>query len=355
MIFPRKIEKSKENIIIKEIGKIMSEGINFNPRNGQQARLLNTQMQPAKAAIVPDVLQNVQQAAIKQTNEFITQSAKSLYQFFANFQSAQMKGNEMSMILKDFLNMQKDIETFLATMSNNTTAQQLTKADIAKLLMSTQMDLSKLTAFMQQNGKEALSKLFTMTANFSQSGAVARSSQMSEIIAILNACTPNSETSQTQVLKNMMLLYLPWLPLGEQNFTIEIGTSGGKEEGEAGEDSITVLISTVNYGNVQVLIFKGENSTINFNIYAGEIFPKEKVISQLKAEARDYNVQTSMVFEKKENLEKSVKTKSTETKVSVNTGKHVNPFLILMAQTAVRIIIETDKNASLIETRKEKL
>ena len=44
MIFPRKIEKSKENIIIEEIGKIMSEGINFNPRNGQQASLLNTQM-----------------------------------------------------------------------------------------------------------------------------------------------------------------------------------------------------------------------------------------------------------------------------------------------------------------------
>lgn len=303
-----------------------------------------------------DVLANVQQTAIKNTNEFITQSARSLYQFFANMQSAQMRGNEMSMILKDFLNMQKDIETFLANMTNNATATtQMTKADLAKLLMSSQLDLSRLTAFMQQNGKEALSKLFTMTANFAQSGAVARSSQMSEMIALLNACTPNADTSQVQVLKNMMLLYLPWLPLGEQNFSIEIGQSGGGEEGEAGEDTVTVLISTINFGNVKVLIFKSENSMINFNISASEVFPKEKVLEELKAEAKEYNVQTSVIVEKKESLERTVKPQTAETHVSVNTSKHINPFLILMAQTAVKIIIEVDKNISLVENRKEKL
>ena len=56
-----------------------------------------------------------------------------------------------------------------------------------------------------------------------------------------------------------------------------------------------------------------------------------------------------------ESLEKTVKTSETKTQVSVNTSKHINPFLILMAQTAVRIIIEIDKNAQLVETRKLKL
>ena len=210
-------------------------------------------------------------------------------------------------------------------------------------------------AFMQQNGKDALGKLFNMTAKFAPTGNITTGSQMGELIAILNACTPKADTQQVQVLKNMMLLYLPWLPLGEQNFSIEIGTSQKNgEEGGGGEDSVTILIQTVNFGNVQVLIFKSD-STINFNITAGDIFPKEDIISLIKSEAKDYNVQTEMSFEKKEVLGKKQKPENAQTQVSVNTSSQVNPFLILMAQLAVRIIIEFDKNASLVENRKAKL
>lgn len=339
----------------------MSEGINFTPKNlhANSARLVNSQLQANKAEAAVNVANTVQQNIVRNTSEFITQSAKEMYQFFANMQSAQLRNSELSLVLKDLLNMQKDLESFLANVTDKNLQnllQQMTKPDLAKLLMNSQMDLSKLTQLMQQNGKEALSKLFNMTADYAQSGAVARSSQISEIIAILNACTPNSETSQAQVLKNMMLLYLPWLPVGEQNFSIQIGTNGGSEEDEKiTEDSISILISTIHFGNVKVLIFKSDKSTINFNISAGESFPKEKILSELKAEAKEYNVQTSMEFEKKEVLEKKFTKNKTETQVSVNTGKHINPFLILMAQSTIRIIIETDKNITLVENRKEKI
>lgn len=331
----------------------MSEGINFNPNN---ARFVNTNMNTAKAVAAEVVSTVVQQAVVQNTQQFVNQSAKSLYQFFANLQaSQQLQANEMSLVLKDLLNMQKDMESFLTTMADNRALTQLAKPDVAQLLMNSQMDLGKLMAFMQQNGKDALGKLFNMTAKFAPTGNMTTGSQMGELIAILNACTPKADTQQVQVLKNMMLLYLPWLPLGEQNFSIEIGTkSENGEEGIAGEDTITILIQTVNFGNVQVLIFKND-STINFNITAGDIFPKEKVMELLKAEAKDYNVQTEMSFEKKEVLGKVKKPENAQTQVSVNTSQHVNPFLILMAQTAVRIIIDIDKNASLIENRKAKL
>lgn len=333
----------------------MSGEINFIPNKANhQAGLIRNSIQADKTAAQPSLAEQASHVALKNANRFIEQSAKSLYQFFANVQSAQMQGQEMSLVLKDLLNMQKDMEAFLTNMTNGNAVEQFTKADIAKLLMNSRLDLSQLKTFMQQNGKESLAKLFNMTADFAQSGAVARSSQMSEIIAILNACTPNADTSQVQVLKNMMLLYLPWLPLGEQNFQINIGKSGnGGEEGGEGEDSVTVLISTVNFGNVHILIFKTEKSSIGFNISASPNFPKDKVIEQLKTEAKDYNVQTEVNFEKKESLQNN--TKDIKTEVSVNTGKHINPFLILMAQTAVKIIIEIDKNISLLDNRKEKL
>ncbi|MCR5262154.1 MAG: hypothetical protein K6C94_10020 [Candidatus Gastranaerophilales bacterium] len=337
----------------------MSDGINFIPRNIQSNRFVNTHVQTNKADMAANIINTAQQTAIKNTSEFITQSAKSMYQFFANMQSAQMRDVELANVLKELLNMQKDMEAFLTNIADKNTQallQQMTsKPNLANLLMNSQMDLSKLMQFMQENGKEALSKMFRMTADFSQSGVVARSSQISELIAILNACTPNTETSQAQLLKNMMLLYLPWLPLGEQNFSVEIGAKGENgEDGKVPEDSISILISTVNYGNVRVLIYKAD-MVINFDIFAGEKFPKDKVMERIKAEAREYNVQTEMSFEKKENLEKTVKPETAQTQVSVNTGKHINPFLILMAQTVVRIIIETDKNVSLVENRRERM
>lgn len=74
----------------------MSEGINFNPNN---ARFVNTQMNTAKAVAAEVVNTVVQQAVVQNTHQFVNQSAKSLYQFFANLQAAQkMQANEMSMV-----------------------------------------------------------------------------------------------------------------------------------------------------------------------------------------------------------------------------------------------------------------
>lgn len=300
---------------------------------------------PQAAVVTPQTAENA-----------LINSAKSLYEFFANAQSAKMYGSDMSLILKDMLGMQKDINEFLSNVALNQITENISKPDLAKLLMSSQFDISKLTQFMQQNGKEALSKLFTMTANFAQSGSVARSSQISEFIAIINACTPNADTSQVQVLKNMMLLYLPWLPLGEQNsFTLEIGSGKTDGSGAEIEDSITVLIKTVNFGNVSVLIYKNEIGAISFNIKASSEFPKDKISEKIKQEAKDYNIQTEMIYEEKESLKLPEKSENTETEVNVNTGNKINPFLILMAQTVIKVIIDTDKNFSLVENRKEKL
>ena len=118
----------------------MSEGINFNPNN---ARFINTNMNTAKAVTAEVVNTVVQQTVVQNTQQFVNQSARSLYQFFANLQaSQQLQANEMSLVLKDLLNMQKDMESFLTTMADGRTAAQLSKADIAQLLMNSQMDFS---------------------------------------------------------------------------------------------------------------------------------------------------------------------------------------------------------------------
>lgn len=330
---------------------------NFNSISNNIPRFVNTGIHSAKTPQPVEMMPSPQVAANIQTAEkTLINSVKSLYEFFANAQSVRMTGQDMSLILKDMLGMQKELNEFLSNTMLNRTAENLTKSDLATLLLNSRLDLGKLSMFMQQNGKEALSKLFTMTANFAQSGSVARPAQLSELIAVLNACTPNADTSQVQVLKNMILLYLPWLPLGEQNsFQLEIGGKNSENGGEESEDSITVMIKTVNFGNVSVLIFKGENATINFNIKASSDFPKDEVTEKIKDEAKDYNVETELAYEEKESILQAEKPNAAKTEVNINTGIKINPFLILMAQTVIRVIVETDKNFSLAEKRKEKL
>ena len=186
--------------------------INFNPNN--MAGFINHGIQNARTPAPVDMMPTPQPSVSPQMAEnLLMNSAKSLYDFFANAQSVRMTGSDMSLVLKDMLGMQKEITEFLSNSILNQTAESLSKSDLAKLLLNSQFDLGKLSQFMQQNGKEALSKLLTMTANMAQSGSVARSPQISELIAVLNACTPHADTSQVQVLKNLGFLWENKMPL----------------------------------------------------------------------------------------------------------------------------------------------
>lgn len=271
----------------------------------------------------------------------------------SNMQLAQLNNIDKSLLIKELLNLPKEIKEFL-TMMTQETQVQTNEQEMMNLLMGSTMDLSKLVVFMQQNGKDALSKLFQMIANFNQMGTSIKTNELTELTTIINACIPTAGTTQSQTLKNIMLLYLPWLPLGEQNaFNLEIGTSGSDDE-NVSDDSVTILISTENFGNVQVILFKMGQEAINIQISCSKEFPKEDVEKALKLEAKNYNIHTGIAFDEKENFSKEKKENS-NTQVSLNTSPGVNPFLILMAHSVIKIIIGIDKSDSLRQTRKEML
>lgn len=297
----------------------------------------------------PNVQNAPQQAPHRNLNQTLTQQANLM-----NSQLAQLNNIDKSILLKELFNLPQDIKDFLLMMTSSNTTKNVNPQELMTLLMNSNIDLSKLVLFMQQNGKEALSKLFQMVANFNQLGTSMKTAQMNELSAIINACIPTAGTSQTQTLKNILLLYLPWLPLGEQNgFELEIGNNGG-EDGKQSDDSITILISTVNFGNVQVQLFKEPQKKINMQIACSKEFPKKEIEKEIQNEALNYNVQTGIVFEEKQTFSKE-KQLTQNTQVSMNTSPGVNPFLILMAQAVIKTIIGIDKNYSLRETRKENL
>lgn len=267
-------------------------------------------------------------------------------------QLAQLNNLDKSLLIKELLNLPKEIKEFLLMMTSENQNKNVNPQEMANLLMTNTMDLSKVVVFMQQNGKDAVSKLFQMIANFNQMGVSIKTNELTELTTIINACIPTAGTTQAQTLKNLMLLYLPWLPLGEQNaFNLEIGSSGSNGE-KISDDSVTILISTENFGNVQVVLFKVGQESINMQISCSKEFPKEEAEKALKQESKSYNIHTGIAFEEKESFNKEKKEIS-KTQVSLNTSPGVNPFLILMAHSVIKIIIGIDKSDSLRQTRKE--
>ena len=273
-------------------------------------------------------------------------------------QQTQLNGADKSTYVKDLLNLPQTMEDFLLLMTSNSTssgaktAANLSSNDLASILLASNLDLSKMAALLQQNGKEALSKLIQMTAKFNQMGLSMKNDQMNELASVINASVSTAGASQNQALKSFLLLYLPWLPLGENtNFSIEIGSGAPEEEGES-DDSVTILISTENFGNVKIVLFKQGNKAISMQIACSKEFPKEFVEKAIEVQAQNYNVQAGIAFEEKQ-VEKPKKQEQSQTQVSLNTSPGVNPFLILMAHAVIKIVIGVDKAQSLSEDRKK--
>lgn len=290
-----------------------------------------------------DIQKSIQQEAAKANREINPAKA----------QLAQLNNSGKTVLLKELLNLPKDLKDFVLMMSTNTEAEVVDTKQLMNLLMTNSMDLSKLAEFVQQNGKEALSKLFQMIASFNQLGTSIKSSQLSELAAVINACVSTAGEKPSQLLKNIMLLYLPWLPVGDQNaFKLEIADANGGESGSA-DDSITILISTVNFGNIQAVLNKPDKNSINIFITCSNEFPAKEIEKALKIESTNYNVQTGILVETKDSLTKEFE--NAKTQVSMNVSPGVNPFLILMAGSVIKIIIALDNSDSLRQTRKEML
>lgn len=270
----------------------------------------------------------------------------------AKTQLAKLDNPSKTVLLKELLNLPKDIKDFVTIMSEE---PQLLEAELLPqntLLLAKSIDMSKLAQFIQENGKEALSKLFQMIANYNQLGTSIKSSQLNELTTVINACVSAAGEKPTQLLKNVMLLYLPWLPLTDGNaFKLEIEERTGAKSSR--DDSITILISTINFGNVQVFLSKPDKSSINVEITCSKDFPVEKCKLAINEEAVNYNVQSTIsesVIEEAEN-----KTKDPQLQISMKVSPGVNPFLILMANSVIKVIIAIDNLDNVRQARKEML
>lgn len=243
---------------------------------------------------------------------------------------------ERGLYMKNLMNLPKSMEELLVFVQNKAGTADATK------LLTQNINMEVLTELLQQGGKEAMNKLVMVMANASRQGLTDVSQIKDAIKFINNSVSVAGDMNLEKTLKSFMLLYLPWLPLQEGvDFDLEIeGSSGGEDESEL---SITIMISTRNYGNIKVTLILVKGNSMSIFINCSEDFPKEELLKRLNVETKNHAIQSEIIFDQKP-VKKS-ETDTPQAKISMSNLSEVNPFMLLMANAVIRHTIELDNLA----------
>lgn len=245
---------------------------------------------------------------------------------------------EQSLYVKDLMKLPKSLEEVLVLIQNNAAQMEETSQVLTK-----NINLSVLAELIQTGGKEAMNKLVMVMAEAAKQG-LTDTSQIKEAIKFINASVSVAAKEEpNQILKTFMLLYLPWIPLQEGvDFDLEIEASGGEDPGE--ELSITIMISTRNYGNVRATLVLLQGNSMSIIINCIEDFPKEELLKRLKEENKTHSIQSDITFSEQKTMQQT-QTDKPQAKVSMSNLIDVNPFLLLMANAVIRHTIALDNEA----------
>ncbi len=308
---------------------------------GQQSR--NTQAanvnaekfveaQKTTAKIINETVQNIQRNFVQQSNILLTQ-----------MQLKQLSAMERSALLKELFSFPDDIQEFLKLVITDGKTQ-IAQKELAMLMTQT-LDISKLVVLLKENGKEAVEKLAKMIAILNQSG-IYNTQQLKELSSVINACIAVSDTNPAQVLKNIMLMYLPWLPLTE-NAGFNIGFEEGSEKrNKDSDDTITIIITTKYFGVVKIFLFK-DGSDLNIEITCSETFPKEDLKAAIGMESSVKNAKIAYVSRKTEQNEESK-----ETKINFSGTSRISPQMLLLTHMLVKLVLDIDSAHDLRTSRK---
>ena len=206
------------------------------------------------------------------------------------------------------------------------------------------INLSQVAQMIEVNGKDAIAKLITTMANSSKLG-ITDLTQLKDTAKLINASiAAAAQNDSAQKMKLLMLLYLPWLPLQEGvGFDLEI-EAGQKEDGS---DSILIItITTLNYGNVTATLILENSNSVHVNIGCVKEFPKEELILRIEGDEKHYSMESVVSFETSSQTTVNTEQEKPQAKINMGNTNEINPYLLLMAHTIIRHVIEIDKNTS---------
>lgn len=321
--------------------------------NINQVNIFNNAINSYNKVGINNVQNNVEQNInqVQQNTQIQTlfpNTAKQLAQIFQEL--AMLNPQQNTAMLKELLNMPKNFELLLL---NFITDKTQTNAQTALMLLASSCNLNKLASLLQNSSKDAMSNLYRLVAQFNEINMSLKDEQLSQITKLISFVGA-SAASDVQTLKTTMLMYLPWLPLTDADaFKLEISKNSPNSFSDS-DDSVSVMISTENYGNIQAEIIKTSKDGIKIDANTSESFPQKDLIKLMKDESRKYSININFDFQKNITFNKD-NIKESKTQIYMNTSPGINPFLLVISNAFIKNVHEIDSKEKLRELRKEKL
>ena len=253
--------------------------------------------------------------------------------------------------IKDLLNLPRDFQSFINQIQNMNTE---TAKSFAKILTDGKINLSALTELLAGNSKEAVQKLMMTIMTVSKMGSN-NVSGLKELMAMFSVSANSSDSTQT--VKNLLMLYLPWLPLSIRNemnldFDIDIfdKIQGADPDKEENIETIKIMIETANYGNDLAELEMAPNFEVDVYITAIESFPESEVLKRFNEENKKNSIRSNTKIEKTKDPENSQEFKQN---VKITSSNFVSPKLVQSAHSLIKIIIEVDYSNFIINEEEE--
>lgn len=228
--------------------------------------------------------------------------------------------------------------------------------DLLELLMAQNKKITpeSLKELLQTNSKDVITRLIRLIQQSPNNQQ--NHEQLRQLISLLNQITPARDATPQEVVTQMLLLYLPWLPLLEQQ-KIEVAFEKKNSESEEVDESVAMIvyISTINFGRFKVTIFVDKKKNNNLDIIIQNIEGQEKevlknILKEIKSGIKEENItaETQMMVVKQKNFEKSE-----ERKITISQVNNLSPMVLVAAKKIAQVIFEFDEKAGLLEKREK--
>jgi hypothetical protein len=267
-------------------------------------------------------------------------------------QSVKMQGlssYQLNLLLRDLMSLPKEWSEFLMLVGNNNDSAKLTLELL--LLQNPKIDPNNIAMLLSQNSSKILDKLIkltTLTATATQG-----IEQFRDIINIGNVMFANVSADKSEILRNTLQLYLPWLPLNNPDLKLleELKKEFNAKAGKAGETLF--FITTKNIGQFKISIIPQEK-THSIDIANIVVKKDEELETRLKKQIKDECSKAAVKINLTYNSSLTENEQEQEKQLYIINTDNSLISLILM-QLVSKAIFEIDEKIALTNNRKNKI
>ncbi len=244
------------------------------------------------------------------------------------------------LFLKEMLNLPdewKDLLIFAALKSSpSANSEQL----LSKLI-----DFNLLKKDINQTSNEILNKLLKLLTP----QMAAKSSEIQQMMEILQKFLPSSETKTPDFIKDLMLMYLPYLPLKEDFKLMFQNKNNNDDNSENNSDAIIIILTTKNMGTFRIEIFL-ENSTPHIQIDNNSDSLNKRFLTGLKEIKQKLEIKNEISIIKNKNIQSS----NEQSQHIISSSKKIHPQILIIAYEIIKMILELDNKLSIVKSRELK-